>query len=387
MTGNCIRIGIDLTALLPISTGVDNSIVGLVWGLNQIDRETHYFLFTNYEDRKKLSSQLGENFSIIPIATHSRIMRLFAQQVVLPILARHLRLDILHSPSFIMPLFKGHRGYVLSILDLTMFSHPSYHTRLRRSWLFRKGIAISAKRSHLIIVPSHFVKNEVLRLLKGIKSDRIRVVPLGIRSHFCISRKRESEKFPAQFKHVKPYILFVGSIEPRKNLKFLIAVYKKAIEAQGLIENLLIVGKKDWDYKKIKKLVKKLELSNRVYFSGYVDNDILISLYQNAELFIYPSIVEGFGLPPLEAMACGIPTITSDTSSLKENLFGAAELVPPDNPEVLQRKIVDMLSEQKTRDLFREKGLERAEQFRWEKTAKKTLECYKEFVGQYQRTR
>jgi alpha-1,3-rhamnosyl/mannosyltransferase len=347
----------------------------------------HYFLFTNYEDRKKLSKQLGEIFSIIPITTHSRILRLVAQQAILPILAKYLRLDVLHSPSFIMPLFKGHRGNILSILDLTMFSHPSCHTRFRRSWLFRKGIALSAKRSHLIIVPSHFVKKEVLRLLNGIKPDRIRVIPLGVGSHFSSSMKSKGEKFPARFKHVKPYILFVGSIEPRKNLKFLVEVYKKTIEIHGLRENLLIVGKKDWDYKKIEKLVNKYELSNRVYFSGYVDKDTLISLYQYAELFIYPSIEEGFGFPPLEAMACGIPTIASDTSSLRENLFGAAELVPPDDPEALQRKIIKMLGDQKIRDQFQKKGLERAKQFRWEKTVKMTLECYKELVDNNHRTR
>jgi glycosyltransferase involved in cell wall biosynthesis len=344
-------------------------------------------LFTNFEDRKKISRQLGENFSVIPIATYSRMVRLFAQQVILPILARRLRLDVLHSPSFIMPLFKGHRGNILSILDLTMFSHPSCHKRLRRSWFFRKGIALSAKRSHLVIVPSQFVKNEVLRLLNGMRPDRIRVVPLGIGSHFCILAKKGREGFPAEFKHVRPYILFVGSIEPRKNLKFLIAVYKKAVEAQGLRENLLIVGKRDWDYKNIEKLVKKLELSNRVYFSGYVDTDTLISLYQHAELFIYPSIEEGFGLPPLEAMACGIPTIVSDTSSLRENLSGAAGLVPPDDPEALQRKMIEMLSEQKIRDFYRKEGPERAKQFSWERTANLTLECYEELADKDHRTR
>jgi glycosyltransferase involved in cell wall biosynthesis len=382
-----MRIGIDLTPLLPISTGIDNYIMELVLGLNRIDHETHFILFTNYEDRKKFSGQLSENFSIIPIAARSRILRLVAQQIILPALAIYLRLDVIHSPSFFMPLFKRNQGYIVSILDLTVFSHPAFHTRFRRSWLFRKGIALSAQRSHIIIVPSHFVKKEVLRLINSIKPDRIRVIPLGVGSHFSPSMKSIGEKFPAHFKHVMPYILFVGNIEPRKNLKFLIEGYKKTIESHGLRENLLIVGKKDWDYKKIEKLVSKLEISNRVYFSGYVDKEILISLYRNAELFIYPSIEEGFGLPPLEAMACGVPTIASDTSSLRENLSGAAELVPPDDPEALQRKIIKMLGEQKIRDHFRKNGLERAEQFQWEKTAKMTLECYKELFSYHHRTR
>lgn len=382
-----MRVGIDLTPLLPLSTGVDNYMKELIWGLNRIDRETHFYLFTNIEDRKKFLGRLGKNFSIFPVAARSRALRLIAQQMTLPILANHLRLDVFHSPSYFVPLLNGDQGSVVSILDLTMFSHPTCHTRFRRSWIFRTGIALSAQRSHIIIVPSHYVKKEVLRLFKNINADRIRVIPLGIASHFTSSTKNPREKFPARFKRIKPYILFVGNIEPRKNLKLLIEGYKKAIENHGLRENLLIVGKKDWGYKEIEKFIKKSDLSSRVYLSGYIDRESLISVYKNAELFIYPSIEEGFGFPPLEAMACGIPTIASDTSSLRENLFGAAGLVPPDDPDALQRKIREMLSEQNVRDHYRKAGLERAKQFQWEKTAKMTLECYQELFGKHHRTR
>lgn len=373
-----IRIGIDLTSLLPISTGVDNYLIQLVIGLNQIDRKTHFVLFVNYEDRKKFTGQLYDNFSIIPISVRCRVIRFLAQQFLLPILAIYLRLDVLHSPSFFMPLFRGTRRHILTVHDMTMFSLPACHTKFRRSWMFRFGVALSAKRSHLIIVPSHFVKKEIVRILPSIEPDRIRVIPMGIGSHFNSQMIDVIDTLPIYLERFLPYILFVGNIEPRKNLKLLIKGYQMAIKDYGLKEHLLIVGKKDWGYRQILKLTSHAEIRKKIHFTGYVDDRILTSLYKNARLFIYPSIEEGFGFPPLEAMACGIPTIAADTSSLRENLRGAAKLVPPDNLEALRNAIIKMLQNKKIRKHFRRKGLERVKQFRWEETAIKTLACYEE---------
>lgn len=373
-----IRIGIDLTSLLPISTGVDNYLIQLVIGLNQIDRKTHFTLFVNHEDRKKFTGQLQDNFSIIPISVRCRVIRFLAQQFLLPILAIYLRLDVLHSPSFFMPLFRGTQCHILTIHDMTMFSLPTCHTRFRRSWMFRFGVALSAKRSHLIIVSSHFVKKEIVRLLPSIEPDRIRVIPMGIGSHFKPQMTDMVDTLPIYLKRFLPYILFVGNIEPRKNLKLLIEGYQRAIKDHGLKENLLIVGKKDWGYRRILRLTSHAEIRKKIHFTGYVDDRILTSLYKNARLFIYPSIEEGFGFPPLEAMACGIPTIATDTSSLRENLRGAAKLVPPDDPEALRNAIIKMLRNKKIRKHFQQKGLERIKRFSWKETAIKTLACYEE---------
>jgi len=380
---NEMHIGIDLTSLLPISTGVDNYIIQLVRSLNKIDHKTLYSLFINYEDRKKFTGQLYDNFSIIPIAMRSRLIRFFAQQFLLPILAISLRIDVLHSPSFFMPLFRGNQRHLLTVHDMTMFSLPDYHTRFRRSCIFRIGVALSVKRSHLIIVSSHFVKKEIVRLLPDIEPDRIRVIPMGIGSQFNPQMIDMVDTLPIHLEGFLPYILFVGNIEPRKNLKLLIEGYQRAIKDYGLKEHLLIVGNKDWNYRYILKLSNHPEIRERVYFTGYVDDRTLTSLYKNATLFIYPSIEEGFGFPPLEAMACGIPTIATDTSSLRENLHGAAILVPSDDPEALRNAIIKMLRNKKIRKHFRRKGLERIKRFRWEEAALKTLACYEELSKIY----
>jgi len=373
-----MHIGIDLTSLLPITTGVDNYLIQLVHSLNQIDHKTHFSLFINYEDRKKFSGQLNDNFSIIPIAVRGRMIRLLAQQFLLPILAIYLRLDVLHSPSFFMPLFRGTQRHLLTVHDMTMFSLPDCHTGFRRSWIFRTGVALSSKRSHLIIVASHFVKKEIVRLLPSIEPGRIRVIPMGIGSQFNPQMIDMVDTLPICLERFLPYILFVGNIEPRKNLKLLIEGYQRAIKDYGVKEHLLIVGNKDCDYHYILRLTKQDEIRKRIHFTGYVDDRTLTLLYKNARLFVYPSIEEGFGFPPLEAMACGIPTIATDTSSLRENLWGAAILVPSDDPEALRNAIIKMLRNKKIRKHFRRKGFERIKRFRWKETALKTLACYEE---------
>jgi len=376
-----MRVGIDCTSLLSYPTGVDTYVIELVLSLNQIDHETHFYIFINHEDREKFSGQLYDNFSIIPIAIRSRIVRLLAQQFFLPVLATYLRLDVIHSPSFFIPLFRGNQHHLVTIHDVTMFSLPAYHTRFRRSRIFRNGVVLSAQRSNIIIVPSVFVKKEVIRLLPRIDSDKIRVIPMGIGSHFSPPMKNMVESFPAHLKQALPYILFVGNIEPRKNLNILIESYRKLVKTNDLKENLLIVGNKDWGYPQIKNLACHPEILNRVHFTGYIDKKTLVTLYRNAQLFIFPSVEEGFGFPPLEAMACGIPTIAADTSSLRENLHGAVELVPPNDSEALRKAILKMLRDEKRREHFRKKGLKRATHFRWENTAKMTIECYKELYN------
>jgi glycosyltransferase involved in cell wall biosynthesis len=374
-----MRVGIDLTPLLPVETGVDRYLIQLVRGLDGIDRDTRYTLFVNAKDAARFAG-LSANFTILPAGMHGRAGRLFVQQAVIPVLTQSRRLDVLHSPSFFMPWCRGRARHLLTVFDMTTFTQAACHTRFRRSRAFQSGIAASIRRAHLVAVPSSFVSKEILRLLPDVDPGKLKVTPLGVNAEFR-PRAERSEPVPDRIAAFCPYILFVGTIEPRKNLTTLLEAYRMACARYGLQEYLLLVGRKGWNYASVDRLIEAPELRQRVRLFGYASPGDLVLLYQQARLFVYPSLEEGFGFPPLEAMACGIPTIASATSSLKENLSGAALLVPPDDVAALAGALAAALQQPGMRASLSEKGLARAKEFSWEATAAKTLDCYRELAA------
>lgn len=373
-----MRVGIDVTPLLPVETGVDRYLVQLVHSLARIDRETQYTVFINTKDAGRFAG-LGRNFTLRPVGVRGRAGRLIAQQLIVPVLARSQRLDVLHSPSFFIPYRQGKSRHLVTVFDMTMFTRGGCHTRLRRSRPFLRGVADSIRRSHQVVVPSFFVRQEIIRLLPDVDPEKIRIIPLGVDPEFR-PRDGRSEPLPNHLGALSPYILFVGTIEPRKNLPLLLEAYREALARHGLQENLLLAGRRGWNYGPVEQLMRSKELRHRVHLLGYVEREDLIRLYQNASVFVYPSLEEGFGLPPLEAMACGIPTIATETSSLKENLSGAALLVPPDDATTLAEALAAVLKRPEWRADLAARGLARAREFPWEITAGKTLACYRELA-------
>ena len=374
-----MHVGIDLTPLLPVETGVDRYLIQLVRNLAGIDRTTQYTLFINLKDRTRFAG-LGPNFSILPVGIRGRVGRFFVQQTVVAALTRSRRLDVLHSPSFFLPFYRGRSRHLLTVFDMTMFTQAASHTRFRRSRPFLRGVVASIRRSHLVAVPSSFVRQEIIRLVPDVDPGKLRVTPLGVNVEFQ-PRAGRSEPVPSPLSGFDPYILFVGTIEPRKNLPMLLEAYRMACAKYGLQEKLLLVGRKGWNYQSVERQVQLPEFRHRIHLFGYAGPAELIMLYQNARAFVYPSLEEGFGFPPLEAMACGIPTIATETSSLKENLSGAALLVPADSAADLADALAAAVQQQETRAGLIERGLVRAKEFSWEASARKTLDCYRELAS------
>jgi glycosyltransferase involved in cell wall biosynthesis len=217
-----MRIGIDLTALLPEATGVDVSLKGLVAALAAVDRENRYTVFVNYEDRHIFAGMLPENFSVTPLSMRPRAVRLAFQQALLPTLSTLGRFDVVHSPSFIMPLVRGRPRHLLTVHDMTSFSLPDYHIPLRRSGMYRGAVLASIRRADLVTVPSQFVAADLRARVPGIRPDRVRVVPWGIGEEF---RPRPEAATRTSLKRLllpSQYILFVGALQPRKNLEGLL---------------------------------------------------------------------------------------------------------------------------------------------------------------------
>lgn len=369
-----MRIGIDLTALMPEATGVDTYLLQLVGSLAEVDQRNRYAIFVNREDRDRLPP-LGENFDVIRSATRHRAVRLGWQQAALPIVAAARQLDVVHSPSFILPLADRRAKHVLSVHDLTSFSHPDTHIALRRSRPYRAAVLASIRRAQRICVPSVAVRGELVRLVRDVNADRVRVIPLGVSARFT---PQPSEPARTRFGLSSPYALFVGTIQPRKNLEAMLEAYRQLVVNESIAEDLVIAGQPGWDYGQVLALANGPALRGRVHLLGYVDDSLLPSLYAGARVFVYPSLGEGFGLPPLEAMASGVPVVASCAPALTEHFAGAAELVPIDGADALAAAILRMLRDDELHGARRRQGLERARRFRWDNAARATLACYEE---------
>ena len=373
---NRLKIIIDLTALLPVSTGTDVYMRNLVCHLGRIDRINLYRIYINFGAEEIIPDDRPDNFHIVPRSFQNRVARLVFQQIWLPLAAKAWRADVLHSPSFLMPFFRGKQRHMLTVQDTTFFSLPQYHNKLRKNYLFKYMILKSILRTHLLHVPSESTKLDLLQMLPELSPEQIQVIPHGISNEFKTYPKEEIERTVKRLGLPSRYILHVGTIEPRKNLKRLIESYKE-LSKRGFSDHLVLIGPPGWGCNGFCEEIRNMGLKDKVHFGGYVRQEDLPLVYAGARLFVYPSLYEGFGLPPLEAMACGVPTITSFNSSLGEYYKNAALLVPPEEVNAITNAMDRMLSDDTLRTGYRCRGLELSSKYSWEKTAASILKCYK----------
>ena len=371
-----MRIAIDFTSFIPQMTGVDTYMKQLVWNLAKIDRINQYRIYHNYEDRRLFAEGLPLNISHCSLSTRLRPVRLIAQQVLLPAAVSGWGADVVHSPSFIMPYLRGAARHVLTVHDMTSFSHPQCHIALRRSGLYRRMVLASLRRADAVVVPSQATRQAILAFLPDLRPDRIHVTVPGIGEEFRLCDPASVREVVARLKLPQPYILYVGTLEPRKNLPVLVESYRRLVEAGAIKEHLVLAGKLGWGYEALLAQIDTPLLRRRVHLAGYVDPKDLPAVYAGASLFVYPSLHEGFGFPPLEAMACGVPVISTRSSSLVENLEHAAELVAPDDIAGLADAMQGLLTDDTLRAKRQGQGLEQARQYRWEQTARETVKSY-----------
>jgi glycosyltransferase involved in cell wall biosynthesis len=283
-----------------------------------------------------------------------------------------------HSPAFIMPLYRGGAGHLLTVHDMTSFLIPGYHPRSRRGRMYEAAVCGSIRRADLVSVPSNAVRDDVLRLLPHVPPQRIRAIPCGVDRAFAPRTVGEVEPVLARLGIRWPYILFVGTLDPRKNLPRLVEAYTRLVDRGGTAEHLVLAGQFGWSVKELLDRLRQPTLLDRVHILGYVAEGDLPYVYAGARLFAYPSLLEGFGFPPLEAMACGVPVVASDSSSLRDNLAGAADLVPPEDVDALAAAIERMLTDEAWRAERVAAGIERAAKFSWDAFARATVACYEE---------
>jgi glycosyltransferase involved in cell wall biosynthesis len=294
------------------------------------------------------------------------------QQRILPLQAKKTGAAILHSPAMICPLACD-VPIVLTVLDAYIVRSPrsfSFWQRTMMNHLFPRCI----ERADRIIAISNFTKNEILDLYPHIPEEKIFVTWLGVHERFRITPKEHKETIRRKYCLDKPFILSVSTIEPRKNLKTLIMAFARIKDK--IDHDLVLIGAYGWNSKDLYSMISDLKLNDRIRFPGYVDIEELPVIYNLADVFVYPSLYEGFGLPPLEAMACGCPVITSNVASLPEVVGDAAETLDPLDIEALEFSIKKMLHDVDVRNKFIEKGLQNIKHFTWEQCAAETVKVY-----------
>ena len=374
-----IHIAIDLTALMHVHSGVDRYLKELVLQLTRIDEINRYTVFVNHGDRDLFVGQLPKNFHLTTSCLRPRPVRFAFQQFVLPVYCAAISADVLHSPSFLMPYVRGGQRHLLTVHDMTFFSMPQVHNALRRSRVFQTMVMTSIRRADMINVPSRATRDALMEHVPDLAAE-VCITEYGVSSAFYPARPEYVLRETRRLGTPDRYILYVGTIEPRKNLDVLVESYRRLILAGDIEEHLVLAGKHDLAYPSLLKRIDTPELRGRVHLPGFVTEADLPPLYRGARVFVYPSMAEGFGFPPLEAMACAVPVVSTLGSSLEENLGGAAELVPPQDIDALTDALRRLLRDERLREARKRDGLRRAEGFRWENTVRKILNCYRELA-------
>jgi glycosyltransferase involved in cell wall biosynthesis len=299
---------------------------------------------------------------------------------VIPLVARRADLDIVHDPTNTTPFLFGAgqaRG-VVTVHDVFPWSSPGHSTSLdtliHHLWLPRV-----LPKAEAVLTVSEVSKQDIVRYL-GVPPTKIHVIYEGVDPAYCPPGPRKVGEVSARYGLPEGYILFVGSVEERKNLRRLLLAYAH-LRTRGETRSLVIVGICGRKSVTIVETLEALDLEQHAILTGYVPDDVLPALYSGADLFVFPSLYEGFGLPPLEAMACGTPVVCSNTASLPEVVGDAAVTVDPCDVEALAEAMYCVLTDVALSAELRAKGLERAEQFTWERTARETVAVYREVCG------
>ena len=360
-----IRLGMDISYIRLNNAGLGAYVRELKTALENINKSIDITFFEVGQDRDNLlQKKIQTRFNTL-------YRDLIWLNFILPFQAKRRKIEVLHMPVFYAPLIKPCH-IVLTIHDMIWFDHPEYFPVWQRHFM-KAFVPLAVKRSDAIIAVSTSTKNDIVEKL-GISPNKIHVTHLGISDQFRIIEKSEVQKVKSKY-NIDKYILVVGSVEPRKNLKRILEAFLQ-INRNNPDVFLVHVGSGMWKSESVFKDIERLGLVDSIRFLWNLPQKDLAALYNGALFLAFPSLYEGFGLPVIEAMACGCPVITSNISSLPEVSGDAALLVDPYDISQIAQAMKSFLCDSSFRKEYSEKGIARAREFSWEKCARLTLEIY-----------
>ncbi len=372
-------IAYDASSVPPDPAGAGIYTLNLIGALARVDREHDYAVYARSHALPRLAA-LPSNFEVIDIGARSRAGRLLWEQMLLPIELKCRGARLLHSPHHTTPLAWCPCPRVLTVHDVTFFILPRRYPLVRRLY-FQALTMQAARRAKAVLVPSRSVGDEARPFL-GISADKLTVTHEGVDPAFrpldietCAGLARERYGLP------DGYLLSLGTREPGKNREAILWAMRYLLDLGG-DPQLAVVGQPAWGAERDQDAAARLGLAQRVHFTGYVPQDDLPALYNAAPVFVFPSLHEGFGLPVLEAMACGTPVVTSNVSALPEIAGDAAILVDPNDAHALADAINYILSDKAEAVRLRKAGIERAAAFSWDACAEATLAVYRRLLNE-----
>lgn len=362
-------IGIDARKIQDF--GIGTYVRNLIQGLARIDSDNRYILLCRPQDRDLLRG-LPENF--FPVAESAPVYSV-RELVALSWHLWNFGLDLYHSTHYVLPAFVR-SPVVVTIHDIIHLLYPDFLPS-RFAFLYaQQMIRRSLTRGDRVIAVSQNTRTDLMQYF-DIDGRRIEVVYNGVDETF--RQKRADEEVERWLRNLgieRPYLLFVGNPKPHKNLDNVVKAYARARQLTSMDVPLVCVGARSGSEFKIRQRAEYLGIADKVRLLGHVAQEALPAIYQGASLFLYPTLYEGFGLPVVEAMASGVPVITSNNSALKEIAEGYASLVDPLDIEGMAKAIAYLMGDPERRANLARLGARRAEDFRWDETARRTLEIY-----------
>jgi glycosyltransferase involved in cell wall biosynthesis len=384
-----MRIGIDARTILNPekgeAIGVGHYTYQLVRNLLEIDQENHYVIFFDFRVREKDVKKFtrpNTTIKFYPFSDYKKYLPGAYNEILGTATLAKENLDILHSTSPLSRIPVSYRGKcVVTFHDLAIYKCPQCFSAVKSAH-DKTVYNLMVKKADKIIAVSQSTKKDLKDLFK-IPEEKVEVIYSGLDKRFFDIAPVDEQKVLAKFGITKKYILFLGTLEPVKNVSRLLEAFavfkeKQKQDNKKFDYQLVLAGKRGWLAKEYTQTAKDLGLAKDVAFTGYIIGDELVPLFKNAEFFIMPSLYEGFGMTVLEAFATGTPAIISKVSSLPEIAGEAAYFVNPLDKNEIAEAMLKFATDENLRNSYRGKGFEQVKKFDWEKTAWETLELYKQ---------
>jgi len=367
-----MRIAIDYTAAVRQGAGIGRYTRGLVRALAEIDQQNDYVLFSAGRDRQ---GGWPANFRLRPLPLTDRHLSILWQRLRLPLPIELVtgRVDILHSPDFVLPPTLARRK-VLTVHDLSFMRYPECSSPPLLEYLLR-SVPRSVAHADLILADSQSTRRDLLELL-NVPPERVVVLYAGVEPRYAPQEPAAVQAVARRYGLARPFILGLGTLQPRKNYVRLIRAYHLLRQRHDVPHQLVIGGGRGWLYEDIDATIAELGLEEKVRLVGFVDDADLPALYAAADLFAFPSLYEGFGIPVLEAMGCGTPVVTADNSSLPEVAGDAAMLVDALDVEALADALWRLIDDGALRQILVQRGQQQVQRFTWRAAAEQLLGAY-----------
>jgi len=369
-----MRVGIAADAIGSEVGGDKSYWHALIRGLGTIDPWGDYALLLNYAslNGRIPGAEHMRHVTVRPLTPYVRV------PFVLPLTLAWQHVDVLHVQFIAPPLCPA--PVVVSVHDISFERYPQFFTRAAIAQL-RILVPLTIRRATMVLTLSEFSKQDIVRRY-GVPPEKVVVTYLAVDPKFRPVRDIERLTTVRQrYGTGEHFVLCVGNLQPRKNVKTLIEAYVRLRRSDRIRHPLVLVGHKAWLYDDIFDMARASGYADDLIFTGYVPDDDLVALYNAADLFVYPSIFEGFGLPPLEAMSCGTPVVTSNTSSLPEVVDDAALMVNPLDVDALAQAMATVLNDSDLQARLSAQGLQRATVFSTEAFARTVMGAYQDAQG------